>query len=56
MLEYFDASLGGKVLAIVPPSELHHHIMEKTLLLQLLEQREVQPAVEDLVRKLVKHA
>ena len=55
MLEYYEAYLEGKVLAVVPPSiRMPQHIAEKTLLLQLLERREGQPAVADLARTLVK--
>ena len=57
MLEYYEAYLEGKVVAIVPSSiQIPQHIAEKILLLQLLERREDQTAVEDLVCNLFKSA
>uniref|UniRef100_M4BSP5 Uncharacterized protein n=1 Tax=Hyaloperonospora arabidopsidis (strain Emoy2) TaxID=559515 RepID=M4BSP5_HYAAE len=57
MLEYYEAYLEGNVVAIVPSSiQIPQHIAEKILLLQLLERREDQTAVEDLVCNLFKSA
>ena len=56
-LTFFEDYLEGKVIAVVSPSvRMPQHIVEKTLLLQLLERREGETASDPLSRELVKGA
>ena len=57
MIDFFEAYLEGKVIAIVPPYvRVPQFIAEKTLLLQLLERSEGKMESDVMSRELVKGA